>query len=186
MKHEANDAISLLPQLTTAHSWNQSISQPESSRAIWFSGREGAHHQQDISPGAHHMGSLILSCDCYLVPLLQTCLVPCLCHRPPNPVLQCSSSDLGPKSPVTPHTSCPSVQLELHYLTSNHLTLRHTLKTHHLPASLLTCNLEYVRGHWLEAQALCLLRVCNYWLFSHYFLTSGEELKLYVPLFPSK
>lgn len=101
-------------------------------------------------------------------------------------ILQCSSSDLGPKPPVTPHTSCPSVQLELHYLTNNHLTLRHTLETYHLLASLLTCNLEYVRGHWLEAQARCLLRVYNYWLFSHYFLTSGKELKLYVPLFPSK
>lgn len=132
------------------------------------------------------MGSLVVSCDCCLVSLSRPALVPCLCLRPPNPVLSVSHQmrDQNHLSYLL-HALCPPVQLELYYLTDHLLRFRHTLEVHHLP---LLCSAvpRDLREHWLEARALDLITVYNYWFFTHSCLTLGEEPKRSVPQFPSK
>ena len=122
-----------------------------------------------------------------LCPFSRPALVPCLCLRPPNPVLRVSHQMQDPNHlSYLPHALRPPVQLELYYLANNLLMFRHTLAVRHLPAALLTCNLRGLRAHWLEARALYLVTVYNYWFFTHSCLNLGEEPKLYVPQFPSK
>lgn len=70
-------------------------------------------------------------------------------------ILQCSSSDLGPKPPVIPHTSCPSVQLELHYQQSSNSKTHSGNITCWLLCSLVICNMSEDTG-WKLRLCVCL------------------------------